>query len=81
MNNSCEKQIEIGIENNNQTVPSCNYCAVTIATKQFPRTAIQSNSRGVGTAFRREIRMLFPRISDSREVSGVNFKRSGDVLN
>ena len=70
MNNSSQKQIEIGKENDNQTIPSCNDCAATIVTTRIP-----SFRKGVGTtcpAFREEIRALFARIPESGGVSGEN---------
>ena len=70
MNNSCERQIEIAIENEDQTIPSCNDCAATIVTTRIPRIR-----KGVGTtfpAFREEIRALFARIPESAGVSGEN---------
>ena len=61
-----EERIEMS-----ETIPSCNYCAVTIVTKQFTRR------KGVGTTcptFRKEIRTLYLRIPESGRVSGDNFK-------
>ena len=57
MNNSCERQIEIGIENDDQTIPSCDDCANTVVTTRIPRIR-----KGIGTtcpAFREETRALF----------------------
>ena len=51
-------------------IPSCNDCANTIVTKQFKRTR-----KGVETtcpAFRKEIRTLLLRITESGRVSGNN---------
>ena len=70
MNNNCARQTEIGIENDYQTIPSCNDCAATIVTTRITRTR-----KGIGTtcpAFREETRALFDRIPESGGVSGVN---------
>ena len=55
-----------------ETAPSCNDCVATIVTEQFTRTG-----KGIGTAcpaFRKEIRVLFPRIPESGGVSGGELK-------
>ena len=70
MSDKCERQIEIEIENDYQTIPICDDCAATINTTRIPRTR-----KGIGTtcpAFREEIRALFARISESGSVSGEN---------
>ena len=70
MNDNCARQIEIVIENDYQTIPSCNGCAATIVTAQIPRTRW-----GNGTtcpAFREEIGLLFARIPESGGVSEEN---------
>ena len=70
MNNSCERQIEIEIGNDNQTIPSCNDCAVTIITTPIPRFR-----KVIGTtcpAFREEKRLLFGRIPEFGGFSGEN---------
>ena len=36
MNDNCERPIEIGIENDNQTIPSCNDCTATSVTTRIP---------------------------------------------
>ena len=70
MNDNCEGQFEIEIENDYQTIPSCNDCAATIVTTRIPRTR-----KGIETtcpAFQEEIRVLFARILESGGVSGEN---------
>ena len=54
-----------------ETIPSCIYCGVTMVTKQITRTR-----KDVGrtcSAFRKEIRTLFLRLSESGRLSGDNF--------
>ena len=62
MNDNCARQVEIEIENDYQTIPSCNNCATTIVTTRIQRTkkGIVTTSRG----FREVIRALFVRIPD-----------------
>ena len=70
MNNSCEKQIEIGVENDNQTILSCSDCPATIATTRIPRIR-----KGVGKncpAFREERRAFFALIPETGRVSREN---------
>ena len=85
MNNSCERQIEIGIANEDQTIPSCNDCAATIFTTRIPR--IRKYWDDV-SSLREETKALFARIPESGGVSAENCNSlffellaSGDVMN
>ena len=63
MNDNCARQIEIEIENDYQTITSCNDCAAKIILKRMPRTR-----KGIGTtcpALREEIRVFFAWIPES----------------
>ena len=78
-NNSCRRNnYERNSETDNrefrfsETAPSCNDCVATIVTEQFKQTV-----KAVVTAcpaFRKEIRVLFPRIPESVGFSGGELK-------